>query len=469
MKLFDLNIDTILEAWDVSDAVREIIANAIDEQLLTGTPGVEIYESETCTWHIRDYGRGLKYEHLTQNENDEKLSSKKPIIGKFGVGLKDALATLHRHNIDVLIHSQHATFTIKKTSKHGFSNVETLHAEVGPAQAPEFKGTEFILSGVSAIQIQKSKDHFLRFSNEIVLEETSYGQILRCDSGSARIYVNGVRVASEDNMLFSYNITSLTAPMRKALNRERTNVGRTAYSDRLKSMLLDCKSQEVIDYLVSDLEKFKSGEVHDELQWLDVKVHACKLLNASQKVIFLTSDQLLGFPDTTDRAQRDGYRVVVIPDDVSSKIKNKRDVQGKPIRDISQYEKQWNESFEFHFVKSEDLTPEEKKVFSLIEGILKAIGGKPRTVRKICISETMRLESGVQAVGLWEAEEGRIVIKRDQLKTCRDFAGTFLHEIAHARSGAGDMSRRFENELTSLLGLVVENYSSADARSSTTP
>ena len=31
-------------------------------------------------------GRGLKYEHLTQNENQEKLKNPTKVIGKFGVG-----------------------------------------------------------------------------------------------------------------------------------------------------------------------------------------------------------------------------------------------------------------------------------------------------------------------------------------------------------------------------------------------
>jgi hypothetical protein len=33
---FDLNIDKILEGWEPKHAVREIIANALDEQMLTG-------------------------------------------------------------------------------------------------------------------------------------------------------------------------------------------------------------------------------------------------------------------------------------------------------------------------------------------------------------------------------------------------------------------------------------------------
>ena len=40
---FDLNIEKVLENWDVSHAVREIIANAIDEQILTNSKDIVIF------------------------------------------------------------------------------------------------------------------------------------------------------------------------------------------------------------------------------------------------------------------------------------------------------------------------------------------------------------------------------------------------------------------------------------------
>lgn len=90
---FDLNIEKILENWENYHAIREIIANALDEQIITQTKDIEIKQSNDGWWHIIDYGRGLNYHHLTQNENEEKLSNDK-LIGRFGVGLKDALATI---------------------------------------------------------------------------------------------------------------------------------------------------------------------------------------------------------------------------------------------------------------------------------------------------------------------------------------------------------------------------------------
>lgn len=82
--LFDLNIEKVLDHWGVEHAIRETIANALDERTLTGTKNIEIaHHNGTCS--IRDYGRGLKYVHFTQNENSEKMTPTN-LIGKFGVG-----------------------------------------------------------------------------------------------------------------------------------------------------------------------------------------------------------------------------------------------------------------------------------------------------------------------------------------------------------------------------------------------
>jgi hypothetical protein len=54
----------------------------------------------------------------------------------------------------------------------------------------------------------------------------------------------------------------------------------------------------------------------------------------------------------------------------------------------------------------------------------------------VLISETMRLsERGDPVLGLWEAHEQRIVVRRDQLGGLARYAGTLLHEISHMVSG----------------------------------
>ncbi len=56
------------------------------------------------------------------------------------------------------------------------------------------------------------------------------------------------------------------------------------------------------------------------------------------------------------------------------------------------------------------------------------------------------------AVGLWESDKQRIIIKRSQLRSLETFGGTLLHELTHARTGYDDVTREFEEELTVALG-----------------
>jgi hypothetical protein len=54
--------------------------------------------------------------------------------------------------------------------------------------------------------------------------------------------------------------------------------------------------------------------------------------------------------------------------------------------------------------------------------------------------------------GVWDTAQRAIVIKRSQLASLASYAGTLLHEAAHATSGAVDDTRDFESVLTHYLG-----------------
>lgn len=456
MKKFDLNIEKVLEDWETYHAIREVIANALDEQVLTGTKDIQIFQDEKGSWHIRDFGRGLRYEHLTQNENEEKLQNKN-LIGKFGVGLKDALATFDRRNVKVLIKSNHGDITLSKAQKHDFETITTLHADVSQPSDTNMVGTEFILEGCKDEDIEKAKNLFLMFSGENTLEKTKFGDVLEKNGEAAKIYIKGVKVSEEEDFLFSYNITSLTNAMEKALNRERTNVGRTAYFDRIKQILLACKGKEVKERLANDLIENQTGNLHGELNnWSEVYAHACKLLSSNEKVIFSTPNDLIDKADTVDEAKNGDFKIITIPENIRKKISGKKDFSGNPIRDFDEFEKERNNSFKFKFIDPNSLKPEERNVFDKTEKLLQLIGGTVN-VKDIKISETMTIQNSgfSEAGGLWDKNIGRIIIKRTELESIEKYAGTLLHEIAHAISGADDSTRDFEQQLTSLMGIIA--------------
>ena len=74
-------------------------------------------------------------------------------------------------------------------------------------------------------------------------------------------------------------------------------------------------------------------------------------------------------------------------------------------------------------------------------------------MKHIKISETLRVGSTVCGVaGMWQHSDETIIIKRDQLTNLNLFAGTLLHEVAHAVSGCPDIDGCFELMLSNFLG-----------------
>jgi hypothetical protein len=457
MKKFDLNIEKILENWDTKHAVREIIANALDEQKLTNSAEIKIVKGVSSnSWIITDFGRGLKYEHFTQKENDEKLNAN-GIIGKFGIGLKDALATFERKGIAVRILSKYGDITLGKSQKSGFDDLITLHAYISEASNQNLVGTEFHLTNISDFDIQEGKKLFLKFNDEPIIENTKYGSVLRKAGSQGKIYINGVLVATEENFLFSYNITLLNASIKKAINRERTNVGRTAYANTVKSILLECQSEEIGSSLSSDLSQYSYGSSHDELKWLDVQEHTAKILNKYKRVVFVTAEEIERGTDLVNEARQGGAEIVVIPTNLRDKIaeQNKNEDDENKVRIFTEFVHERSENFEFKLVNENDLTYSEKEIFFKKDRIFQIIGGKPYDIKSVVVSDTMQKDNVtfMQCDGVWEGATNRIIIWRPVLQSQERFLAVLLHEMAHAISGATDATRAFESELTRLLGI----------------
>ena len=83
--------------------------------------------------------------------------------------------------------------------------------------------------------------------------------------------------------------------------------------------------------------------------------------------------------------------------------------------------------------------------------ILALVGKTLSTMPPIWISETMRITTD-DTEGVWDPAIRTIVIKRNKLPSIPGYASTLLHEVAHATTGAVDVSRQFESVLTDYLG-----------------
>ena len=108
------------------------------------------------------------------------------------------------------------------------------------------------------------------------------------------------------------------------------------------------------------------------------------------------------------------------------------------------------------YVDPSALTKEEYDVWRLKDIVLECIGGLPDNIDNIRIAEVIRYESDnslIEGVCRWGERE--IVISRSILYRKELFLGVLAHELAHAKSEAGDLTKEFEDELTNMLGYLA--------------
>jgi hypothetical protein len=117
----------------------------------------------------------------------------------------------------------------------------------------------------------------------------------------------------------------------------------------------------------------------------------------------------------------------------------------------------------FRWILPAQLSTSELAIWRQNERILAFIGGRPRSVRDIRISETMTSGtlSSRETEGLWDPENGCIILKRSLLRSLDAYAGTLLHEALHAKYALSDVSREFELYLTDLCGKLAAQIISA--------
>ena len=454
MRLFDLNIERVLEHWELEHGLREIIANALDECTLSGTEPITITKDDAERWHIRDYGRGIRIEHFTLNENREKIGAD-GVVGKFGVGLKDALAALDRHHASVAIRSQHGTFALTKAGKHNFDGITTLHISHEPGDQ-SLRGTDFILTGVPDAAIEKAKGMFLCFREHRILDATAYGQVIGRPSAGAEVFINGVWANAEPAFLFSYNVTSLTESMRKALNRERINVGRSVYADRIRQIVKSSNAPPVLEALASAYARRDEGDSPEELAWIDIAHKALNELATKQSVVVLSQAEIKSRPHFVEDIKSEGRRIVLVTDREKQRADQQAEQGTAPFQTLRTWIQAVNDSFQYQFVDENEFTENERVVWQRRYQILGLVGLGRTDIPRILVSQTMRTSED-DTNGAWDSNLKAVIVKRAQLRSLSAFAATLLHECAHAVSGAADSTRFFENVLTDYLGRVSAN------------
>lgn len=304
-----------------------------------------------------------------------------------------------------------------------FSNGQSV--KLSDIDVPVLENSTLIFRNLPQNYNDKVKFFFKDLSNEKTLEETDFGEVLLKEDIS-KIYVSGFLVATEPNFLFSYNIKTPSKTIIEKLEHFDIPFKRTAYVNKIKKILLYCENAEVAIYLADDLKKLINGESHDEINWKDVQIHAIKLLNGLNKVLFFTEKEEEQYSKIIEFAKSKGYKLILVSEALRKYLDNERDIFGNRINTTLRFYNEYSKSFQFDFVDLKNLENEELKNLELIQKFLNLL----ELNLKILVSNNM-LQSLDNREETYACNiENQIIFKRNIIKDLNLLLNQFLINVS---------------------------------------
>lgn len=282
----DLNIGkAYLSEWNEGMAIRELIANAMDETI---DGEIEIKEIASGKWSITNRGSEIKPNNFMINEGVK--SKEKGKIGKFGIGLKDAIGVLMIRGIGIQIITSEFVYVAKYKKKNRCISDECLFMCIYNEKRA-WIGTQVVLNNCPGKFIEEAKLNFIVYRDKYkVVDTTEYGDVIfeEQKDKNGTIYLNGIKIAHENTFLYSYNIKIEEDILKKGISRERSNLSREIYKDSLKRIINNIKSEEVLGKYYESLIKTRDGSLKGELVYSYTQFRAMQYIinNKINAIIF---------------------------------------------------------------------------------------------------------------------------------------------------------------------------------------
>ena len=177
--------------WTVEQAVRELIANALDQ-------GDYHFNTTSDSIHIDSYGGTIPEDTLLLG-NGSKTSGDSN-IGQFNEGYKIALLVLCREGFSVEIRNGADLWTASLEYSDIYET-ECLHVTIDYDIYPQEDCVEIGVSGLSQYSINKIVENTLYLQDGYNYHETNEGTILLDDQHKGKVFVGGLFV---DNFKSDY-------------------------------------------------------------------------------------------------------------------------------------------------------------------------------------------------------------------------------------------------------------------------
>jgi hypothetical protein len=215
------------KGWTVVQAIREILANALD----THTKPVITWEAGVAT--VTDFGSGFHPNGLLIGETTKTNND----IGQYGEGLKVGAMVLLRNGSWITAESLVKRYTFKMEDSIVGTAVLTIY--IDECVTPK-EGT-IVRFACTQAELDEAKSLFLA-----ITPRDRYDKNILHHAGS--IYVQGL-LTEQLKSILSYNITA-----KDAMNRDRTVLNRDVVSREVKNILRQTKSYEAITDIIRACE-----------------------------------------------------------------------------------------------------------------------------------------------------------------------------------------------------------------------
>lgn len=431
--------------WGTLEALRELFQENIDVQTMYNCSGSISYNTDEGVIVIKDEGPGIPISSFAMGMSDKRDHD--DAIGQFGEGLKLACLVMARIGRKINIETVGVTLApfIEKHPQLGCDVLSFTYEEnkrtVGTLVKVEASPEEYEEARNLFLQLTDHKRYYVPDEYEGQRRAEKDDSILL---PGGKIFVQGVLVSVSslpeiDSFVFSYNFNA-----KDIQNRDRWAIDWNQITELVRDAWKKCSNPALIrEYLTiaRDGVDCIENKIGVAPYWYEVNEAGTKeIWQEIAKELF--SDCVILDKYANDHrvlieaAKALNYKVISLDWRLYELLKN------LGIRTIKSLHE---EISQFHDISVKDLDPEKRYIYREVKRLAKKYVFKSEH-KNLEIIPT-KFECDI-VEGIPRDEKIRISV--DSLDSLSHALFLTIHEYAHIKSGAGDFTSSFENELVNI-------------------
>lgn len=309
--------------WDFNNAMRELIQNGIDQQVMDRNKEFSIsYDGISRKLTLRNSGNSmLKINTLLLGKSSK--ANNDDTVGQFGEGYKIAALVLNRLGKTFTVYNNEKKEVWETKFKNSEKWKEKILAFYIRKRETEEKGLCIEIGNVSHDEFNGLYDVWIKLGGDDYEKvETKYGEIITDEDYSGRVYVNGLFVDCNSNLKYGYNFKP------KYINLERDRKTCDSWNVEEITSLMIAEGMVKGDIPIETVERMVKENMDDVYHFeFNTYEHDVKEV---QKMLIKSFDnqnpQPYSIPVNTQeqikKVKAYGGNPVVVPDKVAKLLKN---------------------------------------------------------------------------------------------------------------------------------------------------